>query len=262
MAAKRALSRSDGGARVVPFAVAFALAIFASATLSAADGRSGAIRAFAERWLGTPYLWGGDAHTGIDCSAYLRQMYRALFGVELPRTTKQQIDLGIDLPVSREKPERNWAPGDLIFFIDRAGVPSHVVVYMGHSQLTHSVSGRGVVIDGMKQLWGRRIVARRLLVPRPDDRGGYGPVPAAGPIIPHEVPCPPEVVARPLEVRRFKTRRIEDVTELGDRDICDYRALASALEHTGSIGKDNADKLRAHAEWLERIDALKGEFGP
>jgi hypothetical protein len=223
-------------------------------------GRAAQIRNFANKWLGTPYVWGGDSRAGLDCSAYTREMYRELFGVELPRTTKGQIGLGVDLPVDEDRPEKNWQPGDLILYVDRAGVPNHVVVYMGGSQLTHSVSGRGVVIDPMKQLWGRRIVARRLLVPSSRDRGGFGPIPAAGPIVPREVPCPPEVVARPLEVRRFKSKSIDDVRVLGERDICDYRALARELESAGDVGRKNAVKLRAHAEWLESIDALKGMF--
>jgi hypothetical protein len=186
-------------------------------------------------------------------------MYREVFGVELPRTTKDQINLGMDLPVTADRPEKNWEPGDLILYVDRGGIPNHVVVYMGGSMLTHSVSGRGVVIDPMKQLWGRRIVARRLLVPGRGDRGGFGPIPAAGPIIPREVPCPPEVTARPLEVKRYKSKGI-DIPALGAREICEFRALARAISDSGDVGRRNAAQLNAHAEWLESIDALKGEF--
>lgn len=246
---------------LVLIALAVVAGAYQAAFGSTASGsRAARIRDFANRWLGTPYLWGGETRGGIDCSGYSREMYRQVFGVELPRTTKDQINLGVDLPVTAERPERNWEPGDLILYVDRAGVPNHVVVYMGGAMLTQSVSGRGVVIDQMKELWGRRIVARRLLVPNSRDASGFGPIPAAGPIIPHEVLCPPSVEARPLEVKRYKTKPI-DVRTLGERDICDYRALANAVNDAGDVGKSNALALRAHAEWLESIDALKGEIG-
>jgi hypothetical protein len=242
--------------------IALALLVAGVAFGSTASGnRAVRIREFANKWLGTPYLWGGDGKGGIDCSAYAREMYREIFGVELPRTTKDQINLGIDLPVAASNPEKNWEPGDLILYVDRSGVPNHVVIYMGGSQLTQSVSGRGVVIDPMKHLWGRRIVARRLLVPSTRGKSGFGPIPAAGPIVPREVPCPPEVTARPLEVKRFASKPIQDMRVLGERDICDFRALGVALEKSGDIGKKNAAQLFAHAEWLESIDALKGEIG-
>jgi hypothetical protein len=240
-----------------------ALAFFSGAALGSTAGgsRAAKIRDFANRWLGTPYVWGGSSRAGLDCSAYTREMYREVFGVELPRTTKDQINLGIDLPVTADRPEKNWEPGDLILYVDRTGTPNHVVVYMGGSMLTHSVSGRGVVVDPMKQLWGRRIVARRLLVPSNRDKSGFGPIPAAGPIVPREVPCPPSVNARPLEVKKYKAKPIGDFKSFGERDICDFRALAGAIRDSSDVGRKNAAQLEAHAEWLESIDALKGDIG-
>src|SRR5882672_10902629 len=69
-------------------ALTFVLAFAGLAEGSTAPGsRAARIRDFANRWLGTPYAWGGDSKAGIDCSGYLRQMFRELFNVELPRTT-------------------------------------------------------------------------------------------------------------------------------------------------------------------------------
>src|SRR5437660_5955500 len=38
-------------------------------------------------WIGTPYLFGGDTLHGVDCSAFVQAVYRAL-GVNLPRTAQ------------------------------------------------------------------------------------------------------------------------------------------------------------------------------
>jgi hypothetical protein len=212
--------------------------------------------------MGTPYVWGGVSRSGIDCSGYLREMFRTLFNVELPRTTHDQIDLGNDLAVDPSSLERTLVPGDLIFYIDRTGTPNHVVVYMGAGQLTHSESGRGVVVDPIKKLWGRRIVARRVLVPGARGQGGFGPIPAAGPIMPKENPCPPSVVAKALEVRRYSSHAV-DIKELGEREICDFRALATSLRaQSTAIGNKNAVMLEEHAIWLENIQDLQEKLSP
>ena len=260
--------RSTGIAAVV----ATALTIVLTATVSPAEARTGPSRAvqidrFAQHWLGTRYRWGGTSRSGIDCSAYLRRMYRELFGVELPRTTKQQIDLGVGIDVRIDELGSTLQPGDLLFYVDRNGVPNHVVVYMGTNRITHSVSGRGVVIDPLRKVYGRRIVARRLLIPSrpgrsPPSRIDRHPLPAAGPIVVVDVPCPASFKARQREVRRFAHQPLGELRTLGDRAICDFRALASALRAKGGAQAiENARRLESHAIWLDSIDALKGAIG-
>lgn len=241
------------------------LALLSGPRAGAASSRASKIEQFAQRWLGTPYRWGGTSRSGIDCSAFLRRMYRDLFDIELPRTTRQQIDLGIDITADPERLSRLLQPGDLIFYVDRTGTPNHVVVYAGQGRITHSVSGRGVVIDPLRKAYGRRIVARRLLVPRADDGGdtaGFEPVPAAGPLMAFELPCPNSIRAKAREVRRYRKRPLEDLRVLGDRAICDFKALADALRlERAPVAADNARRLDAHAEWLNSIEALKGTIG-
>lgn len=245
--------------------IAALLGVTAVPTLgSAASSRGARILSFANRWLGTPYLWGGTSRSGIDCSAFLREMYRDLFAVELPRTTKQQVKLGIDLDFDPRRPDATLEPGDLIFYIGRDGRPNHVVTYAGNRTITHSVSGRGVVIDPIRKVFGRSVVARRLLVPKKggDDTAGFAPIPAAGPLRPKEIPCPPDIRPKRREVRAFAREPIRDWEAFGDRAICDFRALAEALKKRGGpVAQANAKKLEAHALWLDSIEALKGEIG-
>lgn len=248
-------------------AAAFDPGALAGLTIGApASTRAARILAFTHRWLGTPYLWGGTSRTGIDCSAFLREMYRELFTVELPRTTRQQIDLGVDLPVDGRDPSRGLQPGDLIFYVDRTGTPNHVVVFAGNDTIVHSTSGRGVVIDPIRKIFGRRVVARRFLIPRSgasgrDDSAGFAPIPAAGPIIPKEVPCPPSFRADRTELRKYVAKPLPGFDVLGEREICDFRALAEALRAKGGpAAQANAEKLEAHAVWLESLEALKDEL--
>ena len=255
--------RSSGAKWAVTLAlVAFLLE--RTSTARAGPSRAENISRFAQRWLGTQYRWGGTTRGGIDCSAYLREMYRDLFQVELPRTTRQQIAVGVGIAVDPRDLGRTLQPGDLLFYVDPNGTPNHVVVYMGGDRITHSVLGRGVVIDPIRRVYGRRIAARRLLVPQSGRTGGraampLGPIAAAGPVGVVEVPCPPTFQARQREVRVYRRKAIDGFDVFGDRAICEHRALATALRQDGApMGLANAARLEAYTEWLTSIDALKG----
>ncbi len=229
--------------------------MFALTSAAWASDRAAAIRAFTNSWLGTPYLWGGTTRTGIDCSAFLREMYRELFAIELPRTTKQQIGLGMDLAMDPRNLSRGLEPGDLIFYIDRLGIPNHVVTYAGKDTIAHSVSGRGVVFDPISKIYGRRVVARRLLIPKSGGNRGFAAIPPAGPILPKEIPCPPEFKARPHELRLWSNKLITELKVFGDRELCEVRVLKEALRAKDApIARQNADKLDFVEQYLENID--------
>jgi cell wall-associated NlpC family hydrolase len=232
----------------------------------AARKRAGSIRRFANSWRGVKYKWGGNTRRGIDCSGYSREMFRNVFKVELPRTTRTQIKLGMNVPITRHSLGQGFEPGDLFFYVDPAGIPNHVVVYMGKGRFTHSAGGRGVVVEGFRALWGRRIVGRRVLIPA---RGGgendYLPIPAAPAFVATAVPCPPSIRAKSAEVRRFLKQSLTPkiISTLNvevSRDICEWRALGDALKKRGGrMGKSNAKVLREHVRWLESIDSFKDE---
>jgi hypothetical protein len=228
----------------------------------AAKARMNKIRAFVASWLGTPYLWGGETRDGIDCSGFQRELYRTLFQVELPRTTHDQILLGVDVPIRPEALGKNFQPGDLFFYVDSMGTPNHVVSYMGDGKFTHSCGGRGVVIDGFEAIWGRRIVGRRVLVPAKGGDGGFGPIPAAGPIVPVRIPCPPGVAVNPEHIRRFMREPL-DPKELEITEICPWRALGDELKRRGGPAvAENLLRIDEAVSYLESIEFLDGALAP
>ncbi|MEV5549357.1 bifunctional lytic transglycosylase/C40 family peptidase [Streptomyces sp. NPDC052309] len=91
---------------------------------------AGAI-AYAQKKLGTPYLWGGNgtARQGgrFDCSGLTKAAYESV-GIELPRVANDQYNAG-------PHPSRDeLLPGDLVFFSDdltNSRAIRHVGIYVG-----------------------------------------------------------------------------------------------------------------------------------
>lgn len=86
-----------------------------------------AIVDYAYQFLGVPYVWGGTTPSGFDCSGFTQYVFRNAVGVSLPRTTYDQINVGV--PVSYN----NLQPGDLVF--PHTG---HVGIYIGGGQMIHA----------------------------------------------------------------------------------------------------------------------------
>lgn len=120
----------------------------------------GAIAETVRQALGSPYVWGGQSKSGFDCSGLVYWTY-AQYGIQLPRVTYEQINVGYNVPVNK------LYAGDLVFFdTDRSkGGPDHVGIYIGGGKFVHaSRPGQPVKISSMSDSYymnrfmgGRRI---------------------------------------------------------------------------------------------------------
>nr|WP_318380955.1 bifunctional murein DD-endopeptidase/murein LD-carboxypeptidase [uncultured Enterobacter sp.] len=109
-------------------------------------------------WKGVRYRLGGDTKKGIDCSGFVQRTFREQFGLELPRSTYEQQEMGKS--VSRT----SLRTGDLVLF--KAGSTGrHVGIYIGNNQFVHASTSSGVVISSMDEpYWKKRYnEARRVL---------------------------------------------------------------------------------------------------
>ena len=96
---------------------------------------------YAKRYLGNPYVYGGNSLTnGIDCSGFVQKVYNH-FGYSLPRTSSNQSTYSRLQKVTIAE----LKPGDLIFY-GNGGRVSHVAIYIGKNQIIHASNKR----DGIK----------------------------------------------------------------------------------------------------------------
>lgn len=90
------------------------------------------IFAEAEKYIGTPYRYGGTTPSGFDCSGYVQYVFRAN-GITLKRTSRDQY-ANNGYSVSKSELKR----GDLVFF--GSGSVNHVGIYAGNGMMIHSPS--------------------------------------------------------------------------------------------------------------------------
>ncbi|WP_166359004.1 C40 family peptidase [Pseudomonas akapageensis] len=117
--------------------------------------------------IGTRYRMGGTSEAGFDCSGFIGYLFREEAGMNLPRSTREMINVNAPL-VARN----NLKPGDLLFFSTNGrGRVSHAGIYLGDDQFIHSSSRRsgGVRIDNLgDRYWSKTFIeAKRALAMAP-----------------------------------------------------------------------------------------------
>lgn len=144
-----------------------------------------ALLAKSKEYIKIPYVWGGETRKGMDCSAFVRDLY-SNFGYKLPRVSKDQSKVG-------KLVQRNeLKPGDLLFFdtrsprdlsdittpskekeyaqkMEKGFVPntvSHVGMYIGGDMMIHASSGHGYITEDSldsNYFKSRFLFARRII---------------------------------------------------------------------------------------------------
>ena len=107
------------------------------------------IIAYAKRFSGTRYKYGGNTPAGFDCSGYLEFVF-GHYSVFLPRTTSEQYEQSKRITIDEIR------PGDLVFFNGRS-IGSNVghvslitevsPVKKGSFKMIHATVNGGVMID-------------------------------------------------------------------------------------------------------------------
>jgi cell wall-associated NlpC family hydrolase len=90
----------------------------------------------ADKYVGVPYVWGGNTpQSGFDCSGFTRYVF-AKQGIQLPRTSREQARVGQGIPVDFGA----LLPGDILLFAEPNEDISHVAIYVGDGRIIHASS--------------------------------------------------------------------------------------------------------------------------
>jgi len=96
-------------------------------------------------WLGTPYLYGGNTKSGVDCSGFVSNVYLEKEGMRIPRTTKEEFEIG------KSVNRANLIIGDLVFFGKKGNEKkvNHVGIYVGNEKFIHASTSEGVTVTSL-----------------------------------------------------------------------------------------------------------------
>ncbi|SHF72963.1 C40 family peptidase [Chryseobacterium vrystaatense] len=118
----------------------------------------------AERYIGTPYKFGGNTASGFDCSGFTVKVFEEN-DFSLPRRSTDQADAGKKIDIKEVK------PGDLLFFATAGGSRvSHVGIVHdigadGEVKFIHASTSKGVMISSLNEkYWNKAYLhAQRVL---------------------------------------------------------------------------------------------------
>ncbi|UWX97544.1 C40 family peptidase [Arthrobacter zhaoxinii] len=136
---------------------------------AAADGE---VLGAVQKYLGLPYIWGGnDPAQGLDCSSFVQNVYKDL-GYTLPRVTWDQMNSGTEVGSLAEA-----QPGDLLFSHDGG----HVAIYLGNGKAVDAPQpGQTIAIRDAWETDANLTTIRRILPTESAGASGAGAADAAG----------------------------------------------------------------------------------
>lgn len=121
---------------------------------SSSSGDGASIVAYAKRFLGNPYVYGGTSLTnGCDCSGFVMKVYEH-FGYSLPHASSSMKSCGYGVEKS------NLQLGDIVCFT------GHVGIYIGGNNFIHAANAKkGIIISSLSESYytAKYIGARRIL---------------------------------------------------------------------------------------------------
>lgn len=111
-------------------------------------------------YMGVPYVWAGNTRSGLDCSAFVKNVFSSAWGVKLPRHSGDQAKYG-----SAVNSTADLRAGDRLYFdMGRKGRISHTGIYIGNGYFIHASSNHHcVAVDQLAKsnYWNALVSARR-----------------------------------------------------------------------------------------------------
>lgn len=119
--------------------------------------------------IGVPYKWGGNTpDSGLDCSGFIRYIFKQSLGITLPRTADEIAKLGSNIPLDQLE------PGDLLFFNTNGGKRiSHMGMYLGNNRFIQAPrTGKDIEITEFNRYYKNKFVVAKRMVQEGIDENG------------------------------------------------------------------------------------------
>ena len=121
-----------------------------------ASSKAASVVALAKEQVGKPYVWSATGPDKFDCSGLVQYVYQHAAGIDLPRTTYDQVKVGQTVPLDKLQ------AGDLVFWGSETA-PYHVAIYIGNNQYVNSATpDQGTILQNMSSYYYPTIAKRVL----------------------------------------------------------------------------------------------------
>jgi len=105
------------------------------------------------QWLRTPYKYGGQSKSGVDCSAFVGIVYKEALGITLPRSSSAIAKSATSVQRS------NLHCGDIVFFTNKEKRISHVGIYLSNGNFVHASTSSGVAVASLNNSYWKSYYA-------------------------------------------------------------------------------------------------------
>lgn len=114
-----------------------------------------------DHWWGTRYCLGGDDENCIDCSAFTQTLLHNVYGIDVPRTAREQYDFSTHIK------DDELQEGDLVFFKSGHRI-SHVGLYLVNNKFVNASTSGGVTISDLNDAyWSKKYAGAGRVKPLP-----------------------------------------------------------------------------------------------
>lgn len=109
---------------------------------------------FITDWTGVRYKLGGLDKRGIDCSGFALLLNKEIYGLQLPRRSRDQA------AAIKEKNPSRLREGDLVFFSFGGREVDHVGIYLNNGFFVHASTTKGVIVDDLSLPAFQRVLVK------------------------------------------------------------------------------------------------------
>ncbi|WP_256218404.1 C40 family peptidase [Bacillus sp. MUM 116] len=129
-----------------------------SVNAEAAQTKGQKVVSYAQKYVGSPFKYGGTNPKQFDASGYTQYVYRNAVNIKIPRTSADQYKVGKSVKLNELQ------PGDLVFYKTNGKSVSFVAIYIGGQKFIGATSD-GVKIQSMNlSYWKEKYVGAKRVI--------------------------------------------------------------------------------------------------